>query len=141
MSSKYAIRAVLYLTRNASEKNKIGSKTIAEKLEIPAPFLAKTLQELTRKNIISSTKGPHGGFYLTEINEKKSLLDVIDCIGNVDKFEDCYLGQLECNDDKPCIVHDLYAPFKKKLLKKLKTKTVLEMAKEYAQNNNIIDTL
>ena len=113
-ASKYAIRAVLFIAKNATIKNKIGSKLIAEQLEIPAPFLAKTLQELTKKDIISSTNGPHGGFYLTEINERMSLYDIIDCIDNISKFNRCYLEQMKCNDDKPCLVHHLYKPFKNK---------------------------
>ncbi|QVY66456.1 Rrf2 family transcriptional regulator [Polaribacter sp. Q13] len=140
-SSKYAIRAVLYLTEKASKDLKIGSKKIAEDLIMPAPFLAKTLQELTKKNIISSVKGPHGGFYLSETDEKNSLFDIIECIDGADKFNDCYLGQLECSDTNPCVVHHLYVPFKNKLISKLKKKTILEMSIEYAENKNIINTL
>ena len=65
-SSKYAIRAVLYLANNSSVEKKLGSKKIAEEIDIPAPFLAKIFQVLSKANIISSTKGPNGGFYLTE---------------------------------------------------------------------------
>ena len=140
-SSKYAIRAVLYLANKASKEKKIGSKQIADDLEMPAPFLAKTLQELTKKDIISSIKGPHGGFYLTKENEKNTLFDIINCVDDADKFNQCYLGQLECNDKNPCVVHHLYVPFKEKLMHKLKTKNILEMAKEYAINKNITNTL
>ena len=136
-SSKYAIRAVLYIAQTATNENKIGSKEVAKKLEIPAPFLAKTLQELTKKKIISSIKGPHGGFYLTEENQQRSLFDIIDCIDNAQKFEECFLGQIECDDNKPCVVHHLYKPFKNKLIEKLKTKSIIEMSKEYATNNNL----
>lgn len=136
-SSKYAIRAVLCIANTASEKNKIGSKIIAEKLEIPAPFLAKTLQELTKKGIISSVKGPNGGFYLTKQNFQKSLLDIIDCVDSSNKFEECFLGQTECNEQNPCVVHHIYKPFKQELIQNLKEKSILEMAKEYAVNHHI----
>lgn len=140
-ASKYAISAVLYLTNTASEEHKIGAKQIAKDLDIPAAFLAKTLQELTKKNIISSVKGPHGGFYLTKENEKNTIYNIIACIDDVDKFNQCYLGQLECDAENPCVVHHLYSPFKKELLKKLKTKTILEMTNEYAKNNNLTHLL
>ena len=140
-SSKYAIRAVLYISNFGNKDNKIGSKEIAEKLLIPAPFLAKTLQELTKKNIISSIKGPHGGFFLTPANKKKTLFDIIECIDGLQKFESCFLGQEECSEDKPCVIHHLYYPFKNELLDKLKTKTIVEMAKEYAKNNNLLDAI
>lgn len=135
-ASKYAIKAVLHLTNTASYIHKKGSKQIAEELNIPAPFLAKTLQELTKKGIISSIKGPHGGFYLSKENEKNSLYDVIACLGDIHKFDLCYIGELECNMKNPCVVHHLYYPFKNELLKKLKEKTILEMATEFASNNN-----
>ena len=140
-ASKYAVIAVLYLKNTATKEQKIGSKQIAKKLKMPAPFLAKTLQELTKKGIISSVKGPKGGFYISKENEKNTLYDVIDCIDDVEKFNFCYLGQLECNDKNPCVVHHLYVPFKKELLKKLKNKSILEMAKEYANNNNLSEIL
>lgn len=136
-SSKYAIRAVLFITNNTNVKKKMGSKQVANALKIPAPFLAKTLQELTKEGIISSIKGPHGGFYLSKQNGEKSLFDIIDCIDGVHKFEECFLGQLECNDQKPCVVHHIYKPFKNELIDKLKTKTILEMATEYAKDNNL----
>jgi Rrf2 family protein len=127
---------VLYLANKASEENKIGSKQLADRLNIPAPFLAKTLQELSKKGLLSSIKGPHGGFYLTKENEKKTLYNIIDCLDDIEKFNQCYLGQPNCSDDKPCVVHHLYMPFKKELIKKLKEKTILEMAKEYATNDH-----
>mgnify|MGYP000285984406 CR=1 FL=1 len=140
-SSKNAIRAVLYLTTKSSINNKMSAKEVALGLEIPGPFLAKTMQELTKNNIVTSVKGPNGGFYLSEKNKKKTLLDVIATIDNIEKFDECFLGQLECNEDKPCVLHHLYTPFKKSILNKLKTKSILEMAQEYALNNNVSDLL
>lgn len=136
-SSKYAIRAVLHIANHTNETKKIGSKEVAGQLDIPAPFLAKTLQELTKKEILSSIKGPNGGFFLSKENNQKTLLDIIDCIDGIQKFNECFLGQHECNDDAPCVVHHIYLSFKNKLIDKLKTKSILEMAEEYSKNNNL----
>lgn len=136
-ASKYAISAVLHLTNNSTIEKKLGSKEIAEAIEIPAPFLAKTLQKLTRRGIISSIKGPHGGFYLSEKNKNKTLFNIIDCIDDIEKFNSCYLGQNNCDENNPCVAHNIYAPFKDKLIRKLKTKTILEMANEFEQNSSL----
>lgn len=136
-ASKYAIRAVLLIVNTANEQHKIGSKKIADELNIPAPFLAKTLQALSKNNIISSVKGPHGGFFLSKENEKKTLFDIIGCVDDVEKFNQCYLGKMECSEENPCVVHHLYYPFKNELILKLQTKTILEMADEFAINNNL----
>lgn len=136
-ASKYAISAVLYLTNNSTIEKKLGSKEIAEAIDIPAPFLAKTLQQLTKKGIISSIKGPHGGFYLSEKNMNNTLFNIIECVDDIEKFNSCYLGQNNCDENNPCVAHYIYAPFKNKLINKLKTKTIFEMAKEYEQNSDL----
>ena len=73
-SCKYALRAVLYLAANTNESKKAGAKVIAETLDVPRPFLSKILQQLSRHQLIASTKGPHGGFYLDEREKKTAHL-------------------------------------------------------------------
>ena len=63
---KYAIRAVLYLSVHSSEDQKLGAREIAEAIDVPKPYLAKILQQLSKHKLISSSKGTGGGFYLTE---------------------------------------------------------------------------
>ena len=71
---KYAIRSILYLAMHNEENKRIGVKKIAEELETPQPFLAKLLQQLTRNKLVSSSKGPTGGFFLDDRNLKNSVL-------------------------------------------------------------------
>lgn len=129
-SSKYAIRAVLFLTLHSSEEKKFSPKQVAEEIDVPAPFLAKTLQKLSKHNIISSTKGRNGGFYLTTANKTAPLLDVIICVDGLGSLKSCFLGLPNCSDHKPCSIHASIAPFRKKLLNKLANKSL----KEYAED-------
>lgn len=129
-SCKYAIRAVLYLAVNGSESKKTGSVAIAEKLDIPAPFLAKIFQTLSKEKIIRSIKGPNGGFYLTEKEVSKSLLDIVNCIDGLEIFDNCFLGLPKCSDEKPCAIHHIIAPFKKTLKEEVFNKTIYEIAEE-----------
>ena len=84
-ASKYAINAVLFLALDAHKDRKIGVKEIAAGIDVPVAFLAKLLQNLSRKGVVSSTKGPNGGFYLTEENRLQKLLVVIDHIDGLSK--------------------------------------------------------
>ena len=70
-TSRYAIRALIYLAVRTKNKEKIGIKKIADELQIPSPFLGKILQTLVKQSILASTKGPNGGF---GVNDK--TLDV-----------------------------------------------------------------
>jgi Rrf2 family protein len=117
-ASKYAIRSVLFLAQNSSIDKKYGAKSIAENLDIPLHFIAKLLQPLAKKGIISSLKGPNGGFYFTPENGKYKICDIIEVIENKNIFESCFLGLPKCGDVNPCPVHHIVSPFKKDLLDK-----------------------
>jgi Rrf2 family protein len=124
---KYAIRSILYLGIHNPEGKKIGVKKIAEELETPQPFLSKLLQQLSKSNLVSSTKGPHGGFYLNDDNLDNSVWDIIKCIDGTKKFDQCFMGLSSCNDDKPCPVHFTVAPFKKKIMRDFRDKSIQKL--------------
>ena len=128
--SKYAIRGVLYLAIYGSEINKLGSKEVVEKINVPIPFLAKTFQHLSRKNLITSNKGPKGGFYLNEDQLSGNLMTVIESIDGIDTFNSCYIGLPKCSDDNPCAIHDLAGPLRNQMLDALKNKSIAEFAKD-----------
>lgn len=134
-SSKYAINAILYLAVHASENNKIGVKDIAESLNIPSPFLAKLLQILVKKKALSSTKGPRGGFYLTEKEKEIPLVQIVYHIDGIDKFTSCALGLKKCSSDKPCPVHHSVQPLKVAFLELLETNTIKDFAEKVKQGN------
>ena len=129
-SSKYAIRAVLYLSLNSSKNKKYSPKKIAEAISIPAPFLAKKLQELTKRNLISSVKGRNGGFYLTDDDKRNTLISIVDSIDGMDKFQNCMLGLNACSNEDPCPVHHSFAPLRKKIVEELTNKTINDLTIE-----------
>ena len=137
-SCKYAIRAVLYLALNTDEGKKIGVEEIAKNIEVPRHFLAKTLQQFTKKNLISSTKGPFGGFYLTEKNKSTNLYSVIEVIDGVEELKSCVIGLKECTNAKPCPYHHIVQGMRSKLVKVLKTETIIETAQRVKKNKNTI---
>ena len=127
---QYAIRGILYLGIHSHKNNKIGVKEIAEALETPQPFLAKLLQKLAKNNLVSSVKGPNGGFYLSKENNKKTIWDIILCIDGSSKFDACFMGLSTCGDENPCPVHFTVSPFKKKLLQDFQEKTIGQFTDE-----------
>lgn len=137
-SCKYAIRAVIYIALHSNIENKMGSKLVAKKLKMPQPFLAKILQELTKRQIISSSKGPNGGFYLTPHNLDNSVLNIVDAIDGLDKFNKCFLGLHTCSGDKPCSVHHIVEPFKNNILVKLTNNTIAQFADDIRNGKSFI---
>jgi len=137
-ASKYAILSTLFLAEHSSKEKKISVKVIAESIDVPSPFLAKLFQQLVRGKIISSTKGPHGGFYLSEKNSKKNVCDIIENIDGVNKLNDCFLGLNECDADNPCPVHFIVEPFKNSIMGKFRDKTIMEFSQEITEKGRVL---
>ena len=121
-SSKYAVNAVLYLAVHSNEKNKIRAKEIAEAIKLPSPFLAKLLQSLSRENLISSSKGPTGGFYLTKRALDTPLIEVVNIIDGTSRLDECVLGLKKCSSEQPCPVHFSVQPLKQRFRDELEEK-------------------
>lgn len=125
-ASKYGIRAIIYLAKNSNESTKIQASIIAKEIDVPAPFLSKLLQELTKSYIISSAKGKGGGFFLTKDNLSNTILDVIHAIDGPERFKRCFLGIHGCDKENPCEVHNLVVSFRNTMSKEFQQKTILE---------------
>lgn len=143
-TSKYAIRAVLYLAVHATDDKRIGIKKIADALNIPSPFLGKILQVLVRRKLLSSTKGPNGGFGIGKDIKHLTLYDVIVEMDGDDLFNSCLLGAGSCDDHKKkgkgyCALHNDYAPLRKQIVELYKSKSVRQLALMAEEDlNNII---
>jgi Rrf2 family protein len=139
---KYGIRAVIFIASRPDQKTNTGLKQIAEKLIIPQPYLAKILQVLSRKKILHSSKGPHGGFHLLIPAEKLTLMDIIEAIDGGDFFDSCYVTGEKCNFDKPdngvCILHNDLRKEKDNLAKFFSSKTIEDLVNQVTQNPEIV---
>ena len=125
--TEYAIRAMIYLSLHASEEKKLGLKQIASDLGFPEHYLGKVLQDLSKRNLIRSAKGPHGGFYMEEKDMDISLLSLIDALEGLQFFNTCGLGLHECNEEKPCPIHKEYQIVKGNYYRLLSQKTIRSM--------------
>ena len=129
-SSKYAIKAVLFLALNSNDNEKVMVKDISGPINVPQAYIAKLLQELSRKNIISSSRGPKGGFYLSEDNRKQSIMSIVDVIEVEKNFNSCMLSLKKCDNEKPCPLHNIVYPYRSRLLNRLNEKTIENLSIE-----------
>src|ERR1700683_768221 len=100
-SVEYAIRSCVHLAQLPGGQYAMVKQIAAEE-EIPAHFLAKILQQLTRKGLLRSSKGPTGGFSLRVPPDDIRLLDIIEALDGLAEYERCVNGLPECSDRMPC---------------------------------------
>lgn len=108
-SCTYGLQAVLYLA--AQERNRyVPIRQISDDLGLSHPFLTKVLQQLTRKGLVQSLKGPRGGVALARPPEAVTLNAIIEAIDGPARFEGCILGMHGCGPDNPCAFHARWQP-------------------------------
>jgi len=118
-SAEYAIRSLVYLARIPEGKFAMA-RNIAQEEKIPAHFLAKILQELARKGMLSSNRGPSGGFSLRIPAAKIKLLDLVEALdGN---------ALAESLDQAPWIL-DSWRDLHSRIMDYLESNTIADVAK------------
>jgi len=113
----------------------VGVKKIAEELDIPQPFLAKILQELSKKGAVGSTKGLKGGFFLSPENLNSNLLSIVEIVDGINPLTICVLGLPKCNAEKPCPVHQQAVLSRQALFAVFRDKTIGQIANEISEND------
>ena len=129
-TSEYALRSIVYVAMQAAEGKKIGIKEIAKELELPLHFIGKILQDLVRKGIIASVKGPNGGFYLSRSAREITIMDVVRVIDGVEAFKKCGLGLKHCSDSHPCPLHNDFKNYRDGLASLFSTKTIQDLVQD-----------
>ena len=138
-TTEYALRATIYIARRSDEKNKPGLAEIAKAIDSPRSFTAKILQLLTKNNkIVSSVRGPNGGFFLTDKAKKLPVYAVLEAMGDGDVLTKCVLGLKQCSEVKPCPMHKQYKTIKQQLIRLFETKTIQALASEITNGASFI---
>jgi Rrf2 family protein len=139
-ATEYALRATIYIAKKSSEDNKISIAEIAKAIDSPQSFTAKILQSLTKDNkVVSSVRGPNGGFYLTEKAKKLPVRSILLAMGEDEVLEKCVLGLKRCTEITPCPMHFQYKTIKQQLIKLFVSKTIQELADEIKEGEVYIN--
>ena len=127
---EYAIRAVFFIASKTARGERVGVKEIAEGIDSPEPFLAKILQDLSRKRLVNSAKGPTGGFYLDEASLKRPLSEIVEVIDGNSLFTGCALGLKQCSEINPCPLHHQFKDIRNQISDMLHEVTIGEFNEE-----------
>ena len=104
-TSDYALRAILVLAQ-AEPGTPMRADELARATGSPANYLAKTLNALAKVGLVSSARGPRGGFTLMVAPDVLTLADVVDCFDEVRPATRCLLGTRPCDALHPCRAHE-----------------------------------
>lgn len=128
-SCNYAIKASIFIARNSLEEKKVGFVDIAEEINSPQAFTAKILQTLVKSEIIKSSKGVNGGFYIPKNKIVTTYLSqIVTAIDGNSILNGCGLGLDQCSKKQPCPVHDKFKSIREDIKQMLRKTNLKELA-------------
>lgn len=137
-SCQYGVRALLYIATESDKSKKTELVKIAETLDIPKPYLAKIMQQLVKRGLARSTKGPNGGFYMTPKEKSKNLLNIVEAIDGLEYFSQCGLGMEQCDTDNPCPIHAEMVKIRENLMKTFSKYSVEKIGQKIKKGEFVI---
>jgi len=138
-TTEYAIRALVFIQAENNRDRRPRAPEIAIGSGAPAYYIGKILQTLSRHGLVSSAKGPGGGFYFPRESPPVSLYDVIRLMEGEAFFKHCGFGLSRCSDTNPCPAHGEYSEVRRLYEEKVSRLTIGELAEKVNEGKAWLD--
>jgi Rrf2 family iron-sulfur cluster assembly transcriptional regulator len=99
---------------------------ISERQRISLSYLEQLFGKLRRHRLVSSVRGPGGGYNLARPTQGVSVADIICAVDEPLDATQCG-GKENCLDDKRCMTHDLWATLNAKMYDYLSSVTLADL--------------
>jgi len=120
--TRYAILGLVALAKKPRHES--DTQTIAKETNIPAPYLAKIMQELKKKGLVYSVRGKKGGFGLKEKPKKISLKKIFEKVEPIALSRCLPYG---CKSIKNCPIIPVWLKIQKQIYNSLEKTTLADL--------------
>jgi len=87
---------------------------ISERQDISLSYLEQLFGKLRRAALVTSVRGPGGGYHLGRPADRITVADIILAVDEPIDATQCG-GKENCHDDRRCMTHDLWARLNEKI--------------------------
>ena len=110
---RYAVTAMLDVAIHA-HKNPVPLADISERQEISLSYLEQLFSRLRRHQLVTSVRGPGGGYRLARDARLISIGDVIQAVDESVDATRCQ-GQSNCQQGERCLTHSLWTELSERI--------------------------
>ncbi|MHB9137949.1 MAG: RrF2 family transcriptional regulator [Victivallaceae bacterium] len=121
-----AIHACVVVAKEA--ENKTTTASIASVLKASEAHLSKVMQRLVKAGIVSSVRGPGGGFVMNARPEDIKLVNIYEAVDGVFRCSECLFDHQAC-DGKKCVLGSFIENLNKQVKTFFETKTLDNLMK------------
>jgi Rrf2 family protein len=129
----YGVRVILDLA-GRPQSQRASTKEIAERQNIPNPFLAKIISQLSLADLVTTHRGAGGGVTLSRPASEITLLHVIEALEGPVRLNRCLIEPRACPQNGHCPVHHIWARAQEELTSLLNVTTFDSLAETERQN-------
>jgi len=108
---RFAVTAMIDLAMRNGE-GPVTLANISERQKISLSYLEQLFGKLRRQGLVTSVRGPGGGYNLARPTQEVSVADIIVAVDEPIDATQCG-GKENCKDEQKCITHDLWADLNK----------------------------
>lgn len=123
----YALMAMKHLAVRPDALS-ASAREIAEQYDIPVELMAKVLQLLARRGLLTSLQGTRGGYRLARSASQITVADIIQAIDGPLTVTACSTDEESCDQYAKCNVRDPLWRIKERIVSALTTCTLQEVA-------------
>lgn len=104
---RYAVTAMIDLSINQI-KGPVTLKSISDNQGISLSYLEQLFSKMRKRNLVSGTRGPGGGYVLARDVDQISIADIVLAVDEPLDITECE-GRQNCHDGKRCLTHGLWS--------------------------------
>jgi len=123
----YGLRALLHMT-SAPGCNTFTAEELAKAAETTTDFMHKILQSLRDAGIVSTKRGPRGGFRLARSPAEIPLLEVVEAVQGSLAVNRCVLGLDICHRAADCPLRPTWLAIQREMERALAETTLADVA-------------
>ena len=110
---RFAVTAMVDLALRQN-RGPVTLAAISERQHISLSYLEQLFGKLRRASLVSSVRGPGGGYNLAQPAAGITVADIVSAVDEAMDATQCG-GKENCHDDKRCMTHDLWATLNEKM--------------------------
>ena len=122
---RFAVTAMLDLAMRQN-RGPVTLAAISERQHISLSYLEQLFGKLRRAKLVSSVRGPGGGYNLAQGPQQITVADIVTAVDEPLDATQCG-GKENCHEEKRCMTHDLWATLNEKMYDYLTSVTLADL--------------
>lgn len=122
----YAVTAMLDIVIH-QDGQPVKVEAVAKRHNIPAPFLERLTGMMRKEGLLTSVRGPGGGYLLAKSANEITVADIIHAVDDDFDATQCQ-GRGDCHKGLTCLTHHLWDELNQQMFSFLNTMTLAKLS-------------